>query len=260
MRRAETSPVLLLLVLLLSLVVAGLALVGCSGNVDDARGPEIVQDIDEIAVAPSTGLTPIAPSRFCATSGALASSAGHTMRVDAAGMRGVVAGDRSRTAELAFRYQGPSRDEAPLANGELRRQLGLKLRAQDTCNVVYVTWQVAPRPGIFVSVKHNPGQSTHAECGDRGYVQVASRQPHGAAPDPARQDTHVLRAEVDGRELTVFADGVLAWQGTLPAEALAFDGPVGTRSDNGAFDFELSVPGGSRADVACDGADGAARD
>ncbi|MEA2752645.1 MAG: hypothetical protein QOI41_6788, partial [Myxococcales bacterium] len=69
------------------------------------------------------------------------------------GVRAVIAGDRSRAAELAFVYRGPSVSTAPLANGELRRQIGLKLRAQDTCNVVYVMWHVERSPGAFVSVR-----------------------------------------------------------------------------------------------------------
>ncbi len=142
-------------------------------------------------------------------------------------MRGVVAGDRSTTAELAFDYPGPSHVEVPLADGELRRQIGIKLRAQDTCNVIYVMWHVAPTPGIFVQVKSNPGQSTHAECGDHGYVTVSSTS--GTQPPPIRVgEQHTLRADLAGNVLTVLADGALAWQGQLPAAASTFDGPVGS--------------------------------
>jgi hypothetical protein len=34
------------------------------------------------------------------------------------------------------------------------------------------------------------------------------------------------------------------WSGTLSKEAFGFDGPVGMRSDNGEFDFELRIPDG----------------
>jgi hypothetical protein len=37
---------------------------------------------------------------------------------------------------------------------------------------------------------------------------------------------------MDGAEMKVFADNVLVWEGSVVAEALAFDGPVGIRSDN----------------------------
>src|SRR5690606_21988292 len=72
-------------------------------------------------------------------------------------------------AELDFVYHGPTASDAPLASGELRRQIGLELRAQDSCNVLYVMWHISPEPGLVVSVKSNPGQTRHAECGARGY-------------------------------------------------------------------------------------------
>jgi hypothetical protein len=43
--------------------------------------------------------------------------------------------------------------------------------------------------------------------------------------------------------LRVEVDGALAWRGTLPAEAFAFDGPVGIRTDNGRFAVDLRVAG-----------------
>jgi hypothetical protein len=135
---------------------------------------------------------------------------------------------------LEFEYFGPTARAEPLASGELRRQIGLKLRAQDTCNVVYVMWHIAPAPGIEVAVKHNPGLHDHPACGDRGYVFV---KPERAVTVSAIQpDTwHSLSAQLRGQALEVSTDGVVAWQGTLPTTALAFDGPVGLRSDNGRF-------------------------
>jgi hypothetical protein len=170
--------------------------------------------------------------------------------VDLGGVRAVIAGDRSRAAELAFVYRGPSVSTAPLANGELRRQIGLKLRAQDTCNVVYVMWHVEPSPGVFVSVKRNAGVSTHGECGAGGYENLKAREA-SAAPLIEPGVPHVLDAVLDGTNLLVKADGNVVWRGELPATALSFDGPVGLRSDNGTFDFELRVPDGSHAGGTC---------
>lgn len=184
---------------------------------------------------------------LCVTSGKV-ESAGSMLHVDASGMRAVLPLRETPTsAELSFVYGGASAESAPLANGEERRQIGLKLRAQDTCNLVYVMWRLDPTPGVFVSVKHNPGAATHAECGDRGYINLpASRVP---IPAVGPGERHRLRAELSGRHLRVFADDELAWEDDLPAEALAFDGPPGIRSDNVRFDFELRAdarapPGG----------------
>jgi hypothetical protein len=155
-------------------------------------------------------------------------------------MRAVVAGASGASAEIAFTYHGPSSSVAPLADGELRRQVGLKLRAKDTCNVVYVMWRIEPTNGIFVSVKRNAGMRTHAECGARGYLNV---KPSAVRPLPPIRpgEAHVLRADLDGARLRVTADGTPAWEGVLPPEALDIDGPVGVRSDNVTFEFDLRV-------------------
>lgn len=198
----------------------------------------------------ASGLQAVAASRLCVTSGWVDSIEAPTLKVDVGAMRGVVAGDRSGAAELAFDYPGPSHEETPLADGEMRRQIGLKLRAQDTCNVVYVMWRIAPVAGVFVQVKSNPGQSTHEQCADRGYTELpatAGTQPAPIGPG----ERHTLRADLEGNVLTVLADGALAWKGELPAEAAAGGGPIGVRSDNGQFGFELRVPGGARPGPRC---------
>lgn len=225
-------------------------LVGCAGNAGNveplpAATPVIWQQ------EPEDGFSAVQADQFCATAGRVEAISAHTLHVDDGGMRGVVAGNQSRRVELAFTYRGPSHDEAPLASGELRRQLGLKLRAKDTCNVVYVMWHVAPTPGIYVSVKHNPGQVTHSDCADGGYLNV---KPQSTVPVPliTADVPHTMRAELDGRLLRVFADGTLAWTGELPDVMLTFDGPVGTRSDNGVYDFELRVPTAEVRQVKCD--------
>jgi hypothetical protein len=185
---------------------------------------------------------------LCFTDGRLAMPADPRLHIDLGGTRAVIAGDRSRSAELAFTYEGASKTTTPLANGELRRQIGLKLRAQDTCNVVYVMWAISPKPGVFVSVKRNPGQSKHKECLEHGYESpVPEIRAEAAQVEPGVP--HVLRADMDGDSLRVTADGVVAWSGRLPREAFVFDGGVGFRSDNGKFDFELRVPDGSHASI-----------
>jgi hypothetical protein len=176
----------------------------------------------ELAVT-SGELTFDGPGRFSTRSPALRAELGRAPR---------------SAAELAFVYQGPTLSDAPLASGELRRQIGLKLRAQDGCNVVYVMWHIEPSPGIVVSVKSNPGQSRHAECGDRGYRFLDPTSSKPVAPI-ARGQKHVLGAEIRGRELLVETDGEPSWRGELPAAAFAFDGPVGVRTDNGEFSVEL---------------------
>ena len=233
----------------LALATLALALfTGCAA--EEGSGDDEAPAAHASEVSATGPLEPVGSQRLCVTDGQLDRIDPRTLSVDVGRMRGVIAGDASRSAELAFRYPGPSRDEERLANGELRRQIGLKLRAKDTCNVVYVMWHIEPTSRIVVQVKSNPGASTHEQCGDAGYLSVPPTA--GTAP-PAIQpgEHHVLRADLDGEMLTVVADGAVAWKGRLPAEAAVFDGPAGIRSDNGHFDFELRVPFGARTGAVC---------
>ncbi|MEA2623963.1 MAG: hypothetical protein QOD06_8 [Candidatus Binatota bacterium] len=166
-------------------------------------------------------------------------------------MRAVVTSPTLPAAELRFVYRGPSAEAAPLASGELRRQIGLKLRAQDGCNVVYVMWRIEPQSGLVVSMKQNPGKSRHAECGDRGYRNVkperSARLPEIRAGEP-----HVLRAAMHADRVEVRADGEVVWAGSLGGGALEFDGPVGVRTDNGEFELSLSAaPSATGPTVEC---------
>jgi hypothetical protein len=176
----------------------------------------------------------------CVTSGSVSKEGGH-LRVMERGMRGFVSGDHSNEAELVFRYIGPARKTDALANGELRMQVGLKLRAKDTCNVVYVMWHFSPDQRVAVSVKYNPAMETHAECGAMGYLDKKPKVA-GTAPFVENGSTHALHARIDGSTLRVRADGVLVWEGDLGEAAFAFDGPVGVRTDNVQAEMQLRIP------------------
>jgi hypothetical protein len=51
-------------------------------------------------------------------------------------------GPPARAARLVFTYKGEPEQVAKLASGEVAHQVGLKLRAKDTCNVLYVMWKL----------------------------------------------------------------------------------------------------------------------
>jgi hypothetical protein len=172
------------------------------------------------------------------TQGALSEGTGGKLAVEASKVRAVAPGMEATAAELRFKYLGPTRVQKALASGESRQQLGLKLRAQDGCNVVYVMWRLSPKAGLHVSVKSNPQDHTSGECGNRGYRQVRGRREH-PVPEPVPGSSHTLYAEWEGTALRVLVDGSLAWEGSLPPEAFAFEGPVGLRTDNGRFELEL---------------------
>lgn len=172
------------------------------------------------------------------TNGAVSALRDGTLAIDTPSSRAVVRNAPesavAQAAEIRFRYLGPSKTGKPLASGELRRQIGLKLRAADSCNVVYVMWHIAPDSRIAVSVKRNAGHS-HAQCGAHGYQSVASQMQ--VAPRPIRAgEVRTLRAKLRGRALTVMADGKPVWRGLLGSEPPA--GPMGFRTDNARFVLE----------------------
>lgn len=178
---------------------------------------------------------------MCATKGALRPHADAVV-VNEPTVRAFAAGTRGEAAELAFVFRGDSTTTRALASGETRRQLGVKLRAANSCNVVYVMWRLDPHPFLEVSVKHNPGKRTHDECGTSGYTKVA---PVRAArvPPLAIDASHALRAEIRGDELVAWIDGEVAWTGTLPLVARELDGFAGFRTDNVRIDIvSLTAP------------------
>jgi len=199
------------------------------------------------AGATSAELARLPADRLCVTRGRVVALPDGRVGILEPKMRAVVPGSDGNRAQLRFVYRGPTAEVARLGSGELRRQIGLKLRAQDGCNVLYVMWRIEPKAGIVVSLKRNPGQHTHLQCGNRGYRNLNGvvTQPATIAPGT----THTLEAALVGRTLHVWADGAPAWHGDVGADALALAGPVGVRSDNGRFDLELraasNAPAGS---------------
>lgn len=181
--------------------------------------------------SPRIQVSELSATTLCVTKGKLTGS-----RVLEPTFRAVAAGTRGDAIDARFVVRGKTARIRALASGQERRQVGLKLRAEDGCNLVYVMWRLDPRPMIEVSVKRNPGQRTHADCGPRGYTKVA---PTFTAPLPALDDgqPHGLRAEIVGDRLVAWVDDQVVWDGDLPASARELAGPPGLRSDN--LDVEL---------------------
>lgn len=208
-----------------------LACAGCTGTRTEAA-PAVTTDR-----TPTLALAKVATDALCLTRGELAESS-----VTVPTMRGYARGAGGDAAELTFTYRGESTESRALASGDVRRQIGLKLRAQDSCNVIYVMWRLDPRPKIDVSIKSNPGKAAHEECGADGYTKVRSRAKY-FVPAYEHGTTHTLRAEIAGDDIFAWVDGRLAFHGRLPDAARSITGPAGLRSDNVAFDLvELSAP------------------
>ncbi|HUN63731.1 MAG TPA: hypothetical protein VMU53_17160 [Candidatus Sulfotelmatobacter sp.] len=184
-----------------------------------------------VSASPTANLAPVSRANLCITEGS----------IEDPKMRAYLNASTPQQIAVHFTYLGSTGKEAPLGSGELRRQFGLKLRAQDACNLVYAMWRIEPQSKLVVSIKSNPGQRSSAECGNHGYRNI---KPRRSRPAPALQSgaTHDLRAQMNGDELTVLVDNSPVWQGSPGPESLSFDGPVGIRSDNAHLEFELLAP------------------
>jgi len=176
--------------------------------------------------------------QFCITEGRITRSESQWMRVDSTKMRAVLGWASKPEAEIRFRYLGETQDHSLLRSGAERTQIGLKLKAQDDCNVLYIMWRISPVSSLVVSVKNNPGQHRHAECGNSGYTNIRGTLSR-PVPKITERSEHSLHATLNGTSLSVDVDGALAWEGSVGDDVLRFDGPAGLRSDNAQFDFQF---------------------
>jgi hypothetical protein len=190
------------------------------------------------ALAESAGWINVSRDRLCVTEGAIKQAADHRLSVDVPKMRAYVSQWTTQSAELRFTYLGGTSQESKLGSGTIRRQFGLKLHAQDPCNLVYAIWRVDPESKLVVSVKRNPGQHTSAECGNRGYVNIKPRKA-STVPRLDSGQSHTLRTEMKNAELRVSVDDHEVWEGDVGPDAAKLDGPVGLRSDNARLEFEV---------------------
>ncbi len=199
--------------------------------------PLIAILIPAFAQAPSGWLN-LSSVNLCVTEGAIEKTSSERLSVNVPKMRAYVNAWTSQSVELRFTYLGPTSKESTLGSGAVRRQFGLKLRAQDPCNLVYAMWRIDPEANLVVSVKRNPNAHTSAECGNRGYENI---KPREAAALPALRpgESHTLRAEMKKEQLRVFVDDHEVWAGDVGADAAALVGQVGIRSDNARLEFDL---------------------
>jgi hypothetical protein len=226
-RRVTTKPTLL---------VASLAASLCSSAALAARVTYLAAPAAQRAI-PSAPWLRVDRGKLCVTNGVISALADGRLAIDTPSSRAVVRAGPAQSAEIRFRYLGPSASAKPLASGELRRQIGVKLRAQDTCNLLYAMWHIEPDSRIAVSVKRNAGKHTHEECGAGGYLNIKPRTSL-ALPRIQPGESHTLRAELHGTDLTLVADGRTVWEGSVGNVIAEFNGPVGLRTDNARFELQ----------------------
>jgi hypothetical protein len=202
------------------------------------------------ALDPGENLTPVPRSKLCVTEGAIEALPGDRLSVDVPKLRAYLNEQTPQILQTHFTYVGPTKDKSKLGSGATRVQFGLKLHAEDACNLVYAMWRIEPASELVVSVKSNPGQHTSSQCTNHGYQNI---KPTHSKPVPALHpgDSHRMLAQMNGDKLTVFVDTSPVWEGPLPAVALGLKGPVGIRSDNAHLQFELRAPSPSGRTLPC---------
>lgn len=191
------------------------------------------------AQSPSGNWRGVNPASLCVTEGTI-DKAGDRLAVNAPKMRAYVNAWTAQEIEARFTYLGPTKQEKALGSGQMRRQFGFKLHAQDPCNLVYAIWRIDPESKLVVSVKRNPDQHTSAECGNGGYENIKARKV-STIPLLRSGDSHTLRAEMKKEEVRVFVDDREVWEGGVGSDAAALVGPVGIRSDNVRLEFDLKT-------------------
>lgn len=201
--------------------------------------------------APAMKPSRIAPfkSALCVTTGA--AKIGGT--IDKAAMRAVAKGTDGEAAAMTFTFNGETADQKKLASGEVRRQIGLKLRAENGCNLLYVMWRLEPKPMIVAQMKRNPGAKDHKACGTAGYKWLKAAE-QTTPPTLKPGDKHTLRAEIENEELKVYIGETLYWRGMLPDTVRDLRGPAGMRSDNVAYDllgFDVALANADIGNAKC---------
>lgn len=183
---------------------------------------------------------PASKAAICVTTGDIAVEPDGRYLIESGASRAVVRDGDDDYVGIVFEYLGPSKDETALAAGNKRRQLGLKLQAQDSCNVVYVMWPVDGARELIVTSKVNRGQSAHAQCGVKGYEALTPLMSRPVAPIVIGQPRR-LEASIDKRVLAVHVDGQLVWRGDAGRRTADLFGYPGLRTDNVRMRFAWLV-------------------
>jgi hypothetical protein len=141
---------------------------------------------------------------------------------------------------LCFKEVEDVKEKIAFLSGELRKQIGIKLYARNSCNVLYIMWRMGDSPSLVISYKYNPQDQEHRECGNHGYTTLQH------LPIPLSALKNKERSKYDYSQITVFMkqqtlhvylNGLFFTQVNIPSFVILPQSPEGVRIDNGHFLF-----------------------
>jgi hypothetical protein len=91
-----------------------------------------------VFVAVPAAQAQVRSSDFDVTDRKIRGAKGHRLMISTKEIRAILNLTTEQSATLKFTYLGPTKEVAHLGSGEVRSQFGIKLRAQNDCNVVYI--------------------------------------------------------------------------------------------------------------------------
>jgi hypothetical protein len=177
-------------------------------------------------------------SELDVTSGNIIQESPWYLSIEDSSVRATTIDNKSMVACLQFRYLGATTEHSKTKSNIELHQIGFKLLSKNSCNVVYVMWQILPKQELVIKVKQNLGQSENSQCGgDRGY-HLISRYPLATF---GVGETHELLTKIipldDGNaKIHIWVD----WQEIDPvtidlALIQSIEGVPGLRAENGRY-------------------------
>ncbi len=160
------------------------------------------------------------------------------IRTNANNFRRPQPAENANQANLYFKIIEKMADPKALGSGVIRHQLGIMLRQNNQCNLVYVMIRLGDKPAIAVQEKVNAGQTTHQACENNGYRTIPGKAVD-SLPSLQFGKLYRLQARIEGNALEVFFNQELVWRGNAPQSILSGK-QIGFRSDNLVVEYQLS--------------------
>jgi hypothetical protein len=182
-------------------------------------------------------LTQVNLNKLDITSGAITELEPAILSINEPVSRATLKTGNAQVACVQFRHLGPTSRIEQSKSGQEFHQIGLKLRSLNPCNLIYVMWRIKPQPKLIILLKRNKGQSTSAECRNRGYTTLAEIPFQHFLVGQFNELMACVQTHPDGQgEVRCWVNWQEVLQAPVGADVIqAVNGPPGIRTDNGQY-------------------------